>query len=265
VRDIEKAILLYKEMAERFEKCGIAPHQAAVYGEMADFMADCETAAEASVKIKNSPYYLKPSVALMQDKFTILRNAAMENHMPELAEVYEKKLAEIEADNAAIYETGYEKTAQNVKIKYTHLWEQFARTYEHYVAVSCCAVGDKEKQEDALKDLRQSLAELSKSGEAFSQLAQKENFRKLILANDNGYEEFCREAELTASGGKDHSAVSAQMEEENKAAWEEVRSLKDVITQVGRENLKEVKTARTMVVSPDSKDGVYEYIGEEVR
>lgn len=116
MQDIDQAIELYKLMAKRCLDSGFAPYQGQVYTEMSDFMSDCTSAEEAMMKIKNSKYYLAPSVALMKDKLTALKNAALSHSMPIVADIYQHKLNEIDQNPAAIYETGYEKDAQNQKL-----------------------------------------------------------------------------------------------------------------------------------------------------
>ncbi|NLF80612.1 MAG: hypothetical protein GX572_05415, partial [Clostridia bacterium] len=102
MRDIDKSLKLYGMMADRCEKSGYAPRQAQVYREMVIFMQDCATTAEAAAKIRSSKYFLAPGAALLQDKLAALAKASRENRMPDVADVYLKKIAEIDADVGAM-------------------------------------------------------------------------------------------------------------------------------------------------------------------
>lgn len=55
-------------MAKRCESSVFSANQAKIYSEMVEFISDCESVEDSMQKIKNSPYYLGPSVALMKDK-----------------------------------------------------------------------------------------------------------------------------------------------------------------------------------------------------
>ena len=263
MRDIDKALKLYGMMADRCEKSGFAPRQAQVYREMVEFMRGCETAEEASVKIRNSKYWLAPSAALMQDKFAAFEKASRENGMPDVAEVYQKKIAEIDADPQAMYETGYEQTAQNLKIPYIRTYEAFARIYECYLTLSCCNAIDESRIESTRKNLNESLAVLSKPSPDFAVLAAMDRFRELVPANDEGYARFVNAVPRLSANGPDFGAERKQIEEEFSEMVRMLSTEKGAVMEVGKRNMAKCKRSEVIVIPPDSKDGAYTYTGEE--
>lgn len=165
---ISQATELYKLMAKRCEDFG-SHNQARVYSEMTDLIASCKTIEESSQKIKNSKYYLAPSEALEKDRAEAHRRAAIENGIPELAQVYEEMAP------------GYEQKAQNIKNKYLTDMQVFADIYRSYVSHIMT------EEETYLREIDASKSKLSAP---FSELASKSAFRKLIPVNDAGYKNF---------------------------------------------------------------------------
>ena len=264
MRDIDKAVKLYGMMADRCEKSGFAPRQAQVYREMAELMHGCETTEEASVKIRNSKYWLAPGAARMQDKFAALEKASRENGMFDVAGVYQKKIAEIDADPRAMYETGCEQTAMNLKIPYIRTYEAFAQIYECYLILSCCNVHDERKIKSTIKNLNDSLTKLSKPSSDFAALAALDKFRELIPANDEGYACFVKAVPRLSANGPDFGAERKQIEEEFASMLEILSSEKNAVMETGKINRAKYKRSEVIVIPPDSKDGTYTYAGEEV-
>ena len=266
MRDIDKALMLYGMMADRFEKSGLAPRQACVYREMADFMQGCESAAEAGEKIRNSKYFLAPGAALLQDKLLAFARAANENGMPDVAAVYQKKVEEIDADVGAMYETGYEIAAHNLKIQYIQTYEAFCSIYDHWLTLCCCNALDEAVLTHALNDLRGEFGKLTKPSADFAVLAVMPKFRELIPATDAGYARFVREVTELAASGPNHGAERVRVQgeiDEAQAFLANVANRQAVMAagQAGREKLRR---AQVIVVSPSSKAGAYTYLDEEV-
>lgn len=262
--DIDKALKLYGMMADRCEKSGHAPRQAQIYREMVEFMQGCETAAEATVKIRNSKYFLAPSAALMQDKLAAFEKASRENGMDDVANVYQKKIGEIEADIEAMYETGYEQTAQNLKIPYIQTYEAFCTVYDCYVTLSCCSSADDALIKSTMQSLNTSLNKLVKPSSDFTQLAEMQTFRELIPANEEGYARFVRTVPRLSASGPDFAAEKQRIQEEIEKTHALITAEKDTVMKAGREHFAKIKRAQVLVVAPDSKDGGYTYIDEEV-
>ncbi len=268
MRDIDKAIRLYTMMAHRCEKCGFAPRQATVYREMIELMRGCETAHEASAKIKQSKYFLAPSAALMQDRLAAQALASLEIGMPDVAEVYQKKIAEIDDDVGAMYETGYEQTAQSLKIRYVQTWEAFADIYRCYVNLACIRADNELVIADTMKDLHAAVARLAKPSTDFTQLAANAVFRRLIPANDEGYARFVEAVPRLLAHGPSYEAGQRHINE----SYEQIKAwLTDansaVIQQMeatGQRMRDKLRKARAIAVPPNSKAGQYRFIEEEI-
>jgi hypothetical protein len=81
----------------------------------------------------------------MLDKMYALRRVAIDNEMPELAEVYEKKYKEIEANYLNAYQgAGYAAKAQGIEKKYTDRAMAFAEVFVVYIEVLCSMTDKKE-------------------------------------------------------------------------------------------------------------------------
>ncbi len=264
MRDIDKALKLYSMMAERCEKSGSAPRQARVYREMVAFMEDCETAEEATEKIRKSKYFLAPGAALLQDKLAALEKASRENDMPDVAAVYRKKIEEIDADVGAMYETGYEVTAQNLKVPYIQTREAFSNIYNCYLTLSCCSALDDVAIRNTLQNLGESLGKLRKPSTDFEELAALPVFRTLIPAGDAGYARFVRAVPLLAANGPDFSAEKEAIKEEFEKTMALLSGEEAAVESAGRANLAKVRRSQVLAVAPDTKSGSYSYMEEEV-
>ena len=262
--DMNKALELYTLMAKRCENSQVAPNQARVYWEMIDFMKPCATVEEAMIKIKDSKYYLAPSVALIQDKIMAYLRVAKENEMAELEVVYKKKLHEIETDNSAIYSSDYLVTAQNIKIRYVHTMEAYGAIYEAYCTLRCCVANDEVTINNALKDMKEAFLKLDLPSSDFVTLSKLKRFRNLILASDNEYNTFVKEVSIMISEGFSYAKELDTLIEESTSVWQRISDIKDTILDVGVNNLSYSKQARTTVVAPMDASGNYSYIDEEV-
>jgi len=250
-------------MAARCERTGYSPRQARVYREMVDFMRDCETADEAAIKIRNSKYFLAPSAALLQDKLAALEKASRESDMPDVADVYRKKIEEIEADPAAMYETGYDATVKNLKKAYFDTYNAFVRIFIAYFKLSCYSVLNKTTP-ITMDALRADFAALSKPDSDFARLAALEKFRSLIPVTDAGYARFVKEAPILAANGPDYEAEKKAIEEELKELKKLVNAEKEAVMEAGKANMQKMKQSQAIAVSPDSQTGSYTYIEEKI-
>ena len=261
---MKKALELYTLMAKRCEDSKVASNQARIYREMIDFMEPCTTVEEAMVKIKESKYYLAPSVAIVQDKIIAYIEVAKENEMTELISVYEKKLQEIDNDNSAIYDSAYLVTVQSIKTRYVHTMEAFSIIYQAYCTLQCCVANDEVMISNALKDMKEAFSKLDLPSSDFVVLSKLSRFRNLILATDEEYKNFVQQAPKIIAKGLNYASELETLVEESKAAWEAINNIKCAILEVGSSNLSNVKRARITVVSPSDDTGVYTYIDQEV-
>lgn len=260
--NVTKAIALYEMMARRHAGSGHAPRQAQIYAAMAELMRDCETVQEAHEKIKHSKYYLAPGAALLQDKLDALLRASAENDMPDVATIYDEKIAKIDADVQAMYELGYERRAMNARIPYIETLEAFGTLYGHYLQLTCGNTADDTAMNSARNDLNGALSKLSKPDADFSALAQREKFRQLVPVTDEGYEKF---VEGVIGGGADGSRVKERLDSEFAKTKAALRAEHKEIMETGRRSLANLRKSRVTVHAPDTKDGRYSYTDEEVK
>ena len=261
---MEQVLTLYQEMAERCEKSGVAPNQARVYREMIAFMKDCKTVDESMLKIRNSEYYLAPSIALVEDKITALCLVAKENDMDEVVKVYEEKLEEIKRDASAIYDSAFYTTAHNFKIRYAQTKNAFCKTYEIYVRACICAANDTVEIKSIVKDMGEAFLQFDLPSSDFVALSKIKSFRELIKTSDSEYANFIEKAVNIKEKGIEYNDELQGIGDEAKVSWEEVKAAKEEIKAVGNHNASLSRWANAVVVSPDNPQGKYSYIEEEV-
>lgn len=263
--DIKKAVTLYERMAKRLRESGFGDRQAQVYEEMTRLIASCETMPEAQERIKNSPYYLAPGAALLQDQLAALARANSEKNMDDVAEVYEQKIAEIDTDVNSMYEIGHDQRAARIKAPYLETYEAFGRLYNHYVSLVHGNLIDDVVMQGASRDLKETLGKLSKPDSNFSALAQREEFRDLVPITQEGYDVFVTKLTAIVAGGADFSKDKKQQEAEYKKTQKALHGERQRIKEVGSRNQAGVRRSRVKVHAPDTKDGKYRYSDEEVK
>ncbi len=263
--EMDKAVRLYTLMADRLEKSGCAPRQARVYREQADLIRECKTLAEATEKIKNSPYYLGAGAALLQDKLEVLARASQENGMPDVAKVYLDKIEAIDADVAAMYEAGYEVRVRNLKQAYLETLEAFSALYRAYLTLSGQSALDSTGRESALKDLREALARLQKPTNSFEDLARLPSFRRLVEADDSAYGSFVRAVPQLAANGPDPAPALEAIEAELKRTQEGLSALQGPVKAAGKATAERIRRAQALAQAPSSSQGSYQFSQEEVK
>lgn len=261
MRDIDKALKLYTMMADRCEKNGFSPHQAKVYREMVEFMRGCETAEEASVKIKNSKYYLAPGAAVLQDNLSAMEKACREINMPEAADVYKKKIEEIDADPKAMYETGYERTAGNIKTQYMETYNAFMIIYVIYMESRCRNIMSYRRS--IVEMLNEEFKKLSRPSSDFTVLAKLPKFRELIPANDLGYARFTEAIPKLAANEPDYTENRRWLDDTFKQMKEIIKPEREAIRETGKGNIARTMQSAAIAVPGDSKTSVYTYTDEE--
>ena len=262
--DIDKAVKLYSLMADRLESSGRAPRQARVSREQADLIRDCRNLAEATEKIKNSPYFLAPGAALLQDKLAALAQASEASGMPDVAEVYWDKIEAIESDIAAMYETGYEVRARNLKQPYLETLEAFSALYRAYITLSGLSALDSTGRESALKDLREALGRLRKPSDVFKELALLPNFRRLVEADDAAYGLFVQAIPRLAAEGPDLREELEGIEAEFERTRAGLPALQDPVKRAGKANAGRIRRAQALAQAPSSPRDSYQFSQEEV-
>jgi antitoxin component of RelBE/YafQ-DinJ toxin-antitoxin module len=256
--DIQKAIELYDLMSSRLERSKMAAHQSRVYREIGDLIRDCTTLEEVQEKIKGSRYYTAPTIALFKDRLAAQKKAADENGMPDLAAVYADKLREIEADESAVYKTGYEQKAADIWRRHGIKASAFVKIFNHYCAMAAAIPFGTEIASDHL-ELVAAFEEMESVGADFATLAADPKFRSLVNAADGGYREFVREAPRFRSNAPDLSAEKEGVESELNAIWASIKANEQSIKAIGKRCRERTKRAQCIVIPPGSADGEYEY------
>ena len=243
---IEKSIELYKLMAERCKANGFSPHQARVYEEMTEFISGFGSIEEATAGIKNSEYYLAPTEALVRDKIEAKMKAAEEKDMPDVVEVYKKKLAAIDADQGEMYTAGFETTAQNIRNEYILTLQAFGEIFRAYISYKI------DGAETYLNEINYNLEQLKRPSSDFAVLSEIPTFRELALCNDEGYAEFV--AEMKRIIASDINGIKFEYDGEDiEEAWNTIKGLKVEVQKAG-EKFKEFSPHPRTVVTA-TKEG----------
>lgn len=263
--DMEKILTLYRMMAERLEKSGRGARQAKVYREMIEFMKDCTSGEEAMKKIRGSKYYLAPSVAATEDMLLALRDAAKDTGMTDLKAVYDEKLAEIAADETAIYTAEYTEKARREKEAYLGTMEAFCFLFEDWSTIRMGDPKDRTALDSSVRSVRTHLAALKKPSMDFRTLAEDPAFRALIPLTDESYRTFVRELPEMAAGTYAAPQKSAVSEETFDREWREIEAHMDEIENAGRDYVSRTRNASVRVTAPDTAEGKYTFDHEQIR
>ena len=251
---IKKAIALYEMMSARFLATGVAPNQAQIYAEMAEFMRnECNTLEQATEKIKNSHYYLAPSVALTKDKILALLRASEDDNIKGAAEVYRKKLAEIDEDPSSIYDSAYLTDAHKCFIQHFERIHAFQAIHQRYLEIEGCF------EENVLDTYHQAISSffhtLESYGVDFIECSTQQAFREALSIGDEAYKHFVS----AAVGYRTQPPALAQ---EYKEAEQRV---KDIWEKLNRSQIEQsARNARSavgvcLIVAPANEHGDYEY------
>ncbi|MBR4768933.1 MAG: hypothetical protein IK088_08150 [Lachnospiraceae bacterium] len=264
--DISQILTLYRMMAERLEKSGRGARQAKVYHEMIEFMKDCASGEEAMVKIRGSKYYLAPSVAATEDMIIALRDAANDTGMKDLATVYDDKLAEIAADETAIYTSEYSERAKREKAAYLGTMEAFCFLFEDWSTLRMGNAKDRTAVNSTLGNMRTHMAALKKPSPDFRVLAADPAFRALIPLTDAAYGDFVREVpEVLAMGGFPEKTAPTVSEETFSREWAAVEASISEVEAAGRDYVSRTKEASVRATAPADVTGKYTFDNERIR
>jgi len=262
---IETAIKLYNIKSSQFKKTGWSPCQAAVYAEIAEFMRkECATIEEATEKIKNSHLYLAPSVALVKDKINALIRAAEDDEIEGVADVYRKKLVEIDKDPSAINDATCFTTAHNLYVKHFARIDAFMGIYKGYLELEACLAPLEPPFEVTYSSFRSAWDDLERYGGDFAVCASRPEFREVIPISDAAYQRFVNDA--TKYRANPSAAESTPMLND---AVKRVNAIKNRLYPEQREQMrKEIEekcrnqkneAGACLVVAPPDENGDYEY------
>ena len=238
---LEQSIELYKLMRDRCMASSLCKNQAQVYSEMVDFISSCDSVEDSMRKIKNSKYYLAPSVALMKDKLEAWKKAANENEMSELVDVYNKKIDEINNDDQEIYASGYEQSAFKIKSDYINTMQAFSNIFVSYISYLC---SEEEKDKN---DILNQAHNLIKPSTNFEELSKIQRFRNLVSLDDASYKKFVSDISSILSG---ESIETFNDGNDIDADLQEISDYKDQIIEVGKDSSWNVDYEKVKVTSP---------------
>lgn len=255
--DIKRCIYLYDTMAKRFAKTPLAPNQAKVYAEVRDYISTCKTVNEALEKVKNSKYYTMTTQALSLDKIRSYCLAAKDNGMPALEKIYEDKYKEIESDYLKAYDTGYTQKVAAEWIKENNTISAFCSIYTAYVELICCGFEPSEINEKQRR-LKDAFASLRACNASFEDLCANDHYRRLIPANDHGFNKFKSEAPIFANAAPDRHAYKEEFDSEFSRIWADITANKAQVLAAGG-NSSSVRKGACVAIPPKDKNGKYEF------
>ncbi len=264
--NITTAINLYTMMVTRMEESTFCPNQAAVYRQTIELIKDCATAEEAMHTIKQSPLYLAPTTAIVKDKIRALMLAAEQNDMPDVAEVYRNKLAEIDLDNNTINDTAHHQKALRLKTRHLQQMQAFSSIYCNYLDFKASGLVATPSELTPYIDMKKAFDELKANGGKFHEVAQKPHFRALIRANDEGYKLFLSEAHSLLTSLPDHSSEIKSLSDEANAQFAKIKEHKSEIMAHGNTAyINRGKASEVIIAPPADKNHPYTFINEEIR
>ncbi len=262
--DVSKALELYELFATRCEKGRFTQNQAVIYREMVDFLKDCASDEEMNLKLKNSKYYLAPSVAQARDMVFVLSEIAVENDMAELKALCDNELDKISQDETSIYSSSYQIEATAIINKYAKTLEAFLTIFESYMQFKFAEELTDEGVARIHDKLKRAFESLSLPVSDFRELSKIKKFRDLIFLDDREYEDFVNEAETFRTSPPSFEDDLKMALSEAEEFWESIKPQKSEIIATYKDRLEKTRSVLCTVIAPNDKDGKYSFENEEV-
>lgn len=257
----ERLAEFYRLIAARCEKSGLAPHQAQVNRELAALAPQAESAEDMQEKMKAGGYYEKPGQAVYLDKMAVLAKAAEDNGHPELAKIYRERYAEVQADYAKAFVTGYEQKVSAFNIRQNNILNAFYDIFLYWISwmTEDTYTRNSGKTASSIKECCEKLKKLETS---FAATAADPYYRKHIELDDKHYAAFAAAIPGIISAGPDQVAQDT-LEKEFARVWAIVGSKKSEIQAIGKREEAKSKRSVWMVIPPKDAAGEYEFTANE--
>lgn len=256
---IEKSLELYELFYKRTSNCKFSPNQAQYYKECLELFRECETAEEATVKMKNSPLYTKGGQAVSLDKLYAQQKAAEELDYHELAEIYKNQYDKVKEDYNNAWNTAYTGKVSSFLMKIENLKSSFYEIFNDYVTLKTNS-SKETRYKFSFKNLGEKYKTIENNGETFKGLSEQERYRRLIHINDKGYQEFIDFVEKFMSTGElEDNITNVDVSSE----WNNIKKHKAEITSIGQREFSKLKRVSCISVPPKDTKGTYTYIDFE--
>lgn len=255
---LKKSLELYKLMSERMEKSSHAPHQVDYFKECIEFMKTCKTGDEAMTKMRKSHLYTAGGDAFALDDVLNRKWAAEKNKEEELAALYSNRYEAIKNNpkvvmdyNATINLT---REVQDLEIKISRRRDNFVQVCQGYFEMKMQTEGS-EDYKKALAKLQGGYGKMEADGKPFFEATSEEKFRNLLFIPDEGYKIFVKDVEQIIANPNFNQSEKMDVEDQ----WEELKSMKEEIKQIGERELKKYRRGCCFCESPKDANGKYTY------
>lgn len=258
--DLEKAIELYKLKAKKFGDIS-ALNQEKYYSEVAQWLlaSGFDTLEEATVKMKETPYYEGAAIAKNLDDVDFRIKAMSEVGYNDVADIHRmRKQKLLQRGNGYAFSEEWQedfKLAQDKVIMYARRKEAFGKVFEGYFQIK--GNPQKEHRKNAVNSINQGLAELKDLGTSFYELANDEVYQNLTMTTEKGFYNFVEFVRnFIDNGGQFEDSIDdINAEQQEIAMW--VNSNRQQLMKVGEEETW--KNAACIAVPSEDPMG-YDYI-----
>lgn len=263
MNDLNKAIELYSLMAKRLENSNFTKNQAKTYREMVKLLQESNSMEDAEYKIKNSKYYLAPSVSKTIDTILIYKKIAIENDLNILIELCDKEMEKINSDQNSIYNSSFFKEAENILARYSQTIEGFISIFENYMNINFTNKEEENEVSKIIDNINNSFNMLILPSNDINELSSISLFRNLIPLNDDNYNKFINQVNEYKKGNYKNSNKTF-LEYDINNEWKEINSIKNLIINNKEEKSKNTSIKLSTAISPHDDKGVYIFKNEEV-
>lgn len=256
---LEKSLELYGLMVDRLEESGHAPHQLEYYKECIRFIEPCGSLEEAQEKMRKSHLYTAGGEAAVLDDVLNRKWAAEERQAFELAELFAARYEELKANPAAAFNAAdvmkFQQRVKELEIQFEGRKDSFLQIFQGYLEL-CAELPGTEEYGKAQIKIEGGMEKMDQLGKPFTTAVGEGAFRKLLAIPDTGYEMFAESVNKIMEGTFLPPEDGRSPE---KGEWEEVKSLKREIMEVGRGEIARRKAGLCFCESPKDVHGKYTY------
>jgi hypothetical protein len=159
---IEESVRYYQMLADKHEASGRGPHQARVYRELTALVGQCSSLQEIQDRMRAGGFYESPGQALMLDKLSAHRDAALKLGFDRKAAIYQRRIDAVAADPAAAWTTGWEQEVAAEDHRIAQVVDALNDAMSGYFELRCASCAS---QDEPIGKIRDAVRRMQAHGE----------------------------------------------------------------------------------------------------
>lgn len=249
-----RSVYYYQLLVKKHKASGLGVNQARVYQELSDLIAACTELKEMQLKMKSAGYFEKPAQALYIDKMLAHAKAARELGFVKVAEIYEDRSAEVEADYNKAWVTGFEKKVNEELNRISEVvdtWRSIFQSYECYLGAPLAYRAEEQTR------ISIAVNKIQKLGEKLESLSDNLFYRKFIVLDDARYAEAIQKIHALQSANLDIAAAQNELKTRTEAMLKSPGIDRQKLSDLGKDFDSRCKRSVYLCVAPREAPGPY--------